>query len=387
MRRVKLILCFSLILIITGCVKVEDKSNNYKENETTYVENNEDEDLLYNKIKDMSIEEKIGQMIISGFEGYEYNEGLDRLLNEYKVGGVILFARNIRDSSQMSNLTELLQASNKSIPIFISIDEEGGRVSRLPEEAEKFPSAFTIGQINDEQTAYENGKEIGDVLKNLGINLDYAPVLDIYSNDRNTVIGDRAFGTEESIVSKMGIATMKGIEESNVVPVVKHFPGHGDTEVDSHYGLPIVYKSLEELQNFEFVPFKNAIDNECDVIMVGHIILNKIDNENPASLSKVIIQDILRSTLGFKKVIVTDDMSMGAITNTMSIEEACIKSIKAGCDILLLGNAYDEIEDVINSIKLEVESGNIDEKDIEESVSRILELKKKYGIMEGKNEY
>lgn len=378
-----------LLFLLTGCCYTKDnKINNSISNDEKKNINDTDEiireekELINDKINSMTLDEKIGQMIITGFDGSEYNDDMDRLINEYKVGGVILFARNIEDSSQMIELTRALQENNNNIPLFISIDEEGGRVSRLPDDIEKFPAAFDIGLINNDQTAYENGKEIGYTLKRLGINLDYAPVLDIYSNENNTVIGDRAFSKEESIVSTMGIATMEGIEDADIIPVVKHFPGHGDTEVDSHYGLPIVYKTLEELRNFEFIPFVKAIESRCDVIMVSHIILNEVDSSNPASLSKIVISDLLRKDLEFDKVVITDDMSMGAITSIMSIEEACIKSIEAGCDILLLGNAYEEIEQVINSIKLKLYNGEISEEQINKSVKRILELKKKYNMME-----
>ena len=385
----KRFLLLFLVFLLTGCgYKKDNEINNSITNDEKENINGTDEIMreekepIDDKINSMTLDEKIGQMIITGFNGSEYNDDMDRLINEYKVGGVILFARNIEDSNQMIDLTRALQENNNNLPLFISIDEEGGRVSRLPDDVEKFPSAFTIGLINDQQTAYENGKEIGYTLKRLGINLDYAPVLDIYSNENNTVIGDRAFSKEESIVSTMGIATMEGIEDADIIPVVKHFPGHGDTEVDSHYGLPIVYKTLEELRNFEFIPFVKAIESGCDVIMVSHIILNEVDSINPASLSKIVISDLLRKDLEFDKVVITDDMSMGAITSIMSIEEACIKSIEAGCDILLLGNAYEEIEQVINSIKLKLYNGEISEEQINKSVKRILELKKKYNMME-----
>ena len=385
----KRFLLLFLVFLLTGCgYKKDNEINNSITNDEKENINGTDEIMreekepIDDKINSMTLDEKIGQMIITGFNGSEYNDDMDRLINEYKVGGVILFARNIEDSNQMIDLTRALQENNNNLPLFISIDEEGGRVSRLPDDVEKFPSAFTIGLINDQQTAYENGKEIGYTLKRLGINLDYAPVLDIYSNENNTVIGDRAFSTEESIVSTMGIATMEGIEDADIIPVVKHFPGHGDTEVDSHYGLPIVYKTLEELRNFEFIPFVKAIESGCDVIMVSHIILNEVDSSNPASLSKIVISDLLRKDMGFYKVVIIDDMSMGAITSIMSIEEACIKSIEAGCDILLLGNAYEEIEQVINSIKLKLYNGEISEEQINKSVKRILELKKKYNMME-----
>lgn len=385
----KRFLLLFLVFLLTGCgYKKDNEINNSITNDEKENINGTDEIMreekepIDDKINSMTLDEKIGQMIITGFNGSEYNDDMDRLINEYKVGGVILFARNIEDSNQMIDLTRALQENNNNLPLFISIDEEGGRVSRLPDDVEKFPSAFTIGLINDQQTAYENGKEIGYTLKRLGINLDYAPVLDIYSNENNTVIGDRAFSKEESIVSTMGIATMEGIEDADIIPVVKHFPGHGDTEVDSHYGLPIVYKTLEELRNFEFIPFVKAIESGCDVIMVSHIILNEVDSSNPASLSKIMISDLLRKDLEFDKVVITDDMSMGAITSIMSIEEACIRSIKAGCDILLLGNAYEEIEQVIDSIKLKIYNGEISEEHINKSVNRILELKEKYNVME-----
>lgn len=385
----KRFLLLFLVFLLTGCgYKKDNEINNSITNDEKENINGTDEIMreekepIDDKINSMTLDEKIGQMIITGFNGSEYNDDMDRLINEYKVGGVILFARNIEDSNQMIDLTRALQENNNNLPLFISIDEEGGRVSRLPDDVEKFPSAFTIGLINNQQTAYENGKEIGYTLKRLGINLDYAPVLDIYSNENNTVIGDRAFSKEESIVSTMGIATMEGIEDADIIPVVKHFPGHGDTEVDSHYGLQIVYKTLEELRNFEFIPFVKAIESGCDVIMVSHIILNEVDSSNPASLSKIVISDLLRKDLEFDKVVITDDMSMGAITSIMSIEEACIKSIEAGCDILLLGNAYEEIEQVINSIKLKLYNGEISEEQINKSVKRILELKKKYNMME-----
>ena len=385
----KRFLLLFLVFLLTGCgYKKDNEINNSITNDEKENINGTDEIMreekepIDDKINSMTLDEKIGQMIITGFDGSEYNDDMDRLINEYKVGGVILFARNIEDSNQMIDLTRALQENNNNLPLFISIDEEGGRVSRLPDDIEKFPAAFDIGLINNDQTAYENGKEIGYTLKRLGINLDYAPVLDIYSNENNTVIGDRAFSKEESIVSTMGIATMEGIEDADIIPVVKHFPGHGDTEVDSHYGLPIVYKTLEELRNFEFIPFVKAIESGCDVIMVSHIILNEVDSSNPASLSKIVISDLLRKDLEFDKVVITDDMSMGAITSIMSIEEACIKSIEAGCDILLLGNAYEEIEQVINSIKLKLYNGEISEEQINKSVKRILELKKKYNMME-----
>lgn len=338
------------------------------------------EDYIKEKIKSMSLEEKIGQMIVAGFDGKELNSEINKLVNELKVGGVILFSRNIEDSAQLKKLNSDISRLSKDIELFISIDEEGGRVSRLPNDISKFKSSKEIGDTKDTNYAYENGKNIGNTLAEYKFNMDFAPVLDIYSNPKNTVIGDRAFGSDEKIVSSMGIATMNGIKESGVIPVVKHFPGHGDTEVDSHFGLPIVHKSLSKLEKFEFVPFKKAIDEGCDAVMISHIILEKIDNENPVTLSKKVVTDILREKLGFSGVVITDDMHMKAITENFSIKQASIKSIKAGVDIILIGSDISSTKSTIEEIKKSVENNEISEKRINESVYKILKLKEKYGL-------
>lgn len=333
---------------------------------------------IKDKISKMSLEEKIGQMIIAGFNGKKLNYEINTLVNDLDVGGIILFSRNIENSNQLKKLTEDINNINKNIPLFISTDEEGGRVSRLPNDTTKFKSAKDIGYKGDTNYAYENGMNLGRTLKEHNINMDFAPVIDIYSNPKNTVIGDRAFGTDEKIVSAMGIATMNGLKREGVIPVVKHFPGHGDTDIDSHFDLPVVNKSLKQLENFELVPFKEAIDKGCDAIMVSHILVEKIDSKNPATLSKNIIYKLLREKMNFKGVVITDDMHMKAISNNLSIEEASVKSINAGSDIILIGSDIDITKSVIEKIKLAVKNNNITEDRIDESVYRILTLKEKY---------
>ena len=333
---------------------------------------------IKDKISKMSLEEKIGQMIIAGFNGKKLNEEINTLVNDLDVGGIILFSRNIENSNQLKKLTEDINNINKNIPLFISTDEEGGRVSRLPNDTTKFKSAKDIGDKGDTNYAYENGMNLGRTLKEHNINMDFAPAIDIYSNPKNTVIGDRAFGTDEKIVSAMGIATMNGLKREGVIPVVKHFPGHGDTDIDSHFDLPVVNKSLKQLENFELVPFKEAIDKGCDAIMVSHILVEKIDSKNPATLSKNIIYKLLREKMNFKGVVITDDMHMKAISNNLSIEEASVKSINAGSDIILIGSDIDITKSVIEKIKLAVKNNNITEDRIDESVYRILTLKEKY---------
>lgn len=366
-QKIVLGLIISLVFGILGCEStLNDIEKTYK--------NKSIEDFV-NK---MTLDEKIGQMIVAGFNGTDVNEELINLVNTNKVGGVILFKRNIETSEQLKKLNNNIDGLNKEIPLFISVDEEGGRVNRLPSDMENFPSAREVGLKNDKDYAYNNGKSIGESLKVTGFNMNYAPVLDIFSNPKNTVIGDRAFGSDVETVSTMGIATMKGIEEEGIISVIKHFPGHGDTSVDSHYGLPIVYKTLEELENFELIPFKKAIKEGCKAIMVSHILLDKIDKQNPSSMSETVITDILREQLGFDGVVITDDMEMGAITENFTIEDACVQSIIAGCDIVLIGSGNESIYNTIQAIKDSILNGKITEERINESVVRIIKLKNEY---------
>ena len=381
-RKVKnikfLMICALIMLFFTGCSgsSVQEEDNNIIEN------NNEIEevDKIKDKVESMSLEEKIGQLFIVGFEGEEINDEIVDLVKNQKVGGLRYFSRNIVDSNQIINLNNEIKAIEKDIPLFISVDEEGGVVSRVPEEFVKLPSSGYIGQFNDENLSYNVGKIIAKELNSLGFNMDFAPVLDIDSNPNNTVIGERAFGNNSEIVSRLGIKTMEGIKDGKIIPVVKHFPGHGDTDVDSHYGLPIVKKTLEELENLEFIPFKNAIDNGADVVMISSIILESIDNEYPATMSKKVTTDILRDSLGFDGVIATDDMTMGAIVDNYNLADAVIMSINAGSDLVLVCHGYDDIINSIVAVKDAVNSKIISEEKIDESVYRILKLKDKYNV-------
>ncbi|PYG89567.1 beta-N-acetylhexosaminidase [Ruminiclostridium sufflavum DSM 19573] len=334
------------------------------------------------QLRNMSMEEKIGQLVIVGADGYENNEHSRRLIENYHVGGFILFKRNIKDSNQMLSLLNSLKETNKAnkLPLFLSIDEEGGRISRMPDEFLKIPSNRIIGEKNDSSLSYRIGNIIGEELKMFGFNMDFAPVLDINSNPQNPVIGDRAFGSEAGIVTELGIQTMKGIQAQNIISVVKHFPGHGDTSEDSHVGLPRVNNDLERLYNFELVPFSAAIENRADAVMIAHILLPEIDAENPASLSKTIISDVLRSSMHFDGVVITDDFTMGAIEKNYDIGRAAVKSIQAGSDIVLVCHTFAKQETVIRAIKSAVSANEISMERIDESVYRIIKLKNKYSL-------
>lgn len=370
-------------LFLSGCSNLSPTlSPNIKNKNDVHNPKVKPVDTVQRKVDSMSLDEKIGQLVIVGFDGYTMNNNIINLISEHKVSGVILFRKNVENSNQLVSLINSLKTKNvkNRIPLFISVDEEGGRVSRMPYEIKKLPTNQLIGNRNDDDLSYNIGKIIGEELKTFGFNMDFAPVLDINSNPNNPVIGDRSFGNNPNIVNRLGIKTMKGMTYNNIIPVVKHFPGHGDTSVDSHVGLPVVNKDLTTLNNFELLPFKEAIKNNVDAIMVAHILLNKIDSKYPASMSKVVITDILRKKLKFHGVVITDDMTMAAIIKYNGIGDAAVRSFNAGSDILLVCHEYENELKVINSLKAAVQNKVISESRLNESVYRILKLKEKYNI-------
>lgn len=345
-------------------------------------EQKDDYDKISRQIAEMTLDEKIGQIFTVGFEGYEQDNQIEGMIKDCHVGGVILFRKNIKSPGQLLEVVNSLKSSNSNnkAPLFISVDEEGGRVTRLPDQITKLPSNEKIGKINNEDFSFSIGNILAEELKAFGFNMDFAPVLDIFSNPKNTVIGDRSFGNNAEIVSKLGVQTMKGIRDLGVIPVVKHFPGHGDTLEDSHVGLPSVDHDMERLETFELIPFKAAIDSGADAVMVAHILLRKIDSENPASLSEKIISGILREKIGFEGVVITDDMTMGAIGENYSMQEAVVRSFLAGSDMILVCHGYENQLEAINALKAAVQDGTVTEDRLDESVRRILALKHKYSL-------
>jgi beta-N-acetylhexosaminidase len=333
-------------------------------------------------LNEMNLDEKIGQMIFAGLEGTQPNNKMNHLINRYKVGGIIFNGENLVSPKQTIDYLNQIQLQNAGnpLPIMFGVDQEGGRIAKLPGKLKKLPTNQEIGKINDPSFSYEIGSLLGRQLTAFGLHMDFAPVLDVNSNPNNPVIADRSFGNNPDIVSSLGIQTMKGIQSQRIISVEKHFPGHGDTSVDSHFELPVVNKTRAELEKIELIPFKQAIANGADVVMVGHIMLPKIDPKNPSTMSEKIIQGILRKDLKFNGVVITDDMTMKAIINNFEIGQAAVQSVKAGSDIIMVAHDYDKIVTVIKALKAAVESGEISEERIDESVNRILELKKNYNV-------
>lgn len=336
----------------------------------------------------MSLDEKIGQMIMAGVEGTIPTKQTTNLIEDYKVGGVIFFSKNFtsyRQSIDLVNGIKRINSINK-IPLLLSVDQEGGRVTRLP-GLEKLPTNKDIGLQNNVELSSQIGTILAQELEAYGLNMNYAPVVDVNSNPKNPVIGDRSFGDNPALVSKLGIQTMKAMQDEHIIPVIKHFPGHGDTEADSHLELPRIDKSLKELHEIELVPFIDAIEEGADVVMVAHILFDKLDSKYPSSMSKPIITDLLRKELNFDGVVITDDMMMKAIAGNYGIGEAAVQSVKAGSDIILISGEYEDIVSTIKALKSAVENGEISNERIDDSVKRILSLKDKYDINHHQIEY
>ena len=355
------------------------------------------EEFLAYKLNNMSLSEKIGQMIIIDYRSVtEMTVDLEKILTQYNPGGFILFNRsNVVDFEQTRKLLDDIKNAT-NIKGFMAVDQEGGRVQRLSENVgfEKYPPMLEIGETKDPSRAFELGVKMGAELKSIGIDMDMAPVLDIFSNPKNTAIGDRAFGKTSEDVVNMAFAFSDGLNKEGIIPVGKHFPGHGGTLKDSHASLPFVDKDLNELNEFELVPFKEAVNKKLPGIMVGHLAVPKVTGDNmPASLSETMINGVLRTDMGYDGLIMTDSLKMKGlkdqtITNTLESpdenppladEDIYIRCVQAGNDFILMPQ---DINEAFNTIYRKVNEGLIPESRIEESVYRILSTKFDYGFFD-----
>ncbi|WP_139998667.1 beta-N-acetylhexosaminidase [Paenibacillus paridis] len=339
-------------------------------------------DPIAEKIANMTLDEKIGQMVLVGLEGTSMQEHSKEMIDSYHVGGFILYKDNITSAAQtLKFLNQLKQANqDNQAALWLSIDQEGGKVSRMPDDFKKLPPAADVGKAANANYTNLIGQALGEEVRALGFNMDFAPVLDINSNPKNPVIGNRSFGAKADTVITHGIVTMKAIQSKQVAAVVKHFPGHGDTSVDSHLDLPVVNKTLDELKGFELLPFEEAIRQGADAIMIAHLLIPKIDPDYPASLSKKMITGLLREELDYNGIVITDDMTMGGITEHFNVGEAAVDSVQAGSDIILIGHDYATQISVLKSLKQAARDDVLSKARLDESVYRILSLKNKYQL-------
>lgn len=336
-------------------------------------------------IHEMSLQEKIGQMILCGFQGTEPSEELEVLIAEYHIGGVIYFARNVANTKQVAELSSSLQGiaeRSGTVPLWISIDQEGGMVARITEGVALMPGSMALaaGDAGPE-AAYEAALISGKELRALGINLNFAPDLDVNNNPDNPVIGVRSFGESPELVAKYGSQAVRGFQEANVVATAKHFPGHGDTNVDSHLDLPTITHGEERIRAVELVPFIKAIDGGVDAIMSSHIYFPALESQKlPVTLSKTVLTGLLREELGYEGVIMTDCMEMHAISEHYGTVAAAVMAVEAGADLVLISHRRDLQIGAIAAIEQAVREGRVAEAQIDASVERLLALKVRRGV-------
>jgi beta-N-acetylhexosaminidase len=342
------------------------------------------EELVQETLRSMTKEQKIGQLIHVGMPGKAMSPAILKELQEHYAGGVILFAANMQDKDQLSSLTKSLQEAAldaTGIPLLISTDQEGGRVKRVGQwGVEQFPSAMAIGQADEVMLTEAVGFFTGLRLRELGIQVVLAPTLDINNNPENPVINTRSFGSDRAMVVRHGVALDRGLRKSGSLGSIKHFPGHGDTDTDSHLALPIIEKNLKELKEFELIPFEEAILQGAELVMSAHILFPALDKKRPATLSPAIINGLLRTDLGFQGLVITDAMEMDAIDQNYSTERAAVMALQAGSDILLLTSRGEVSDRMFNGVKEAIDSGELSMEQVNQSVLRQLRIKLNRGL-------
>lgn len=335
----------------------------------------------------MSLEQKIGQMIMTGVSGQAMSPETSALIRDYRLGAVVFFRENVRDPEQTLRFTQALQqaaiTSNSGIPLLIAIDHEGGDIFRFQQGLTHFPNPMALGATHSPELSRSVAAASAQELKAVGVNVSLAPVLDVNDQPLNPVIGLRAFAGYPDLAAEIGAAYIQGLQSNGVIAAAKHFPGHGSTTVDSHVALPFVDKSEAELDQNELVPFRAAVESDVAIMMVGHIALPQVDpSRAPASLSPAILQGLLRQKLGYQGVAMTDSMSMGAVAGDYTISQAAVLAVQAGCDLL----AYTSPEAAItarNILLSAARNGSIPLQRIDEAVRRVLLLKQRFGLFSG----
>lgn len=330
----------------------------------------------------LSAKEKIGQRIVAGFPGTEIDPELEELIFQYKIGNFILFKHNIVSATQLKDLCNRLQQlvlESTGLPAFITIDQEGGMVTRLEEDCVNIPGAMAIAATNNVMNAYQAGKITGEQLKVLGVNFNLAPDVDINSNMDNPVIGVRSYGDDPNKVAEYSVAMTKGLLDGGVLASAKHFPGHGDTNVDSHLGLPKVNKTLVELQECELVPFQAAINAGIPAITTSHIIFPELEPEDiPATMSRSIITDLLKDKMGFQGLVISDCMEMSAIQKYYGTIEGIKRAVKAGVDLIFVSHTRSYAKEAVTVLTAALEAGELSLEEVDASVEKILRYKEKY---------
>lgn len=392
-KAITLVLCITLLIgILAGCGSHKKKEKSAENTSTSKSSGELDDITLEGMVSDvlssMTLKEKIGQMFIVCTDSLDFDaetevtEKMQKKLEEYKPGGVIFFSYNIKNREQVKSMIADIQKT-ENIPLFISVDEEGGSVARIANSKQmhttKFPPMSEIGKSGDSKKAYEVGETIGKEIKELGFNLDFAPVADVNTNAENTEIGNRSFGSDVKTVSAMVSQEVKGLQSQGVSSTLKHFPGQGQCGEDTHKGYVDLNATIDRLRDVEFLPFKSGIKAGADLVMMSHVAVSQVTGkETPASLTKLMVNDILREELQFDNIIITDAMNMKVITKFYDADQAAIMAVQAGNDMILMPDNFEQaFEGVLEAVK----DGTISESKIDDSVSRILSVKIRRGII------
>jgi beta-N-acetylhexosaminidase len=339
-------------------------------------------------LQGMSLEQKVGQLMMVGFGGRTMGPEISRLLLDHHIGSVALYSRNISNTKQLAKLVrDVRKTMSQEIQPFVAIDQEGGNVVRVRTDVTVLPGAMALGATRDPVLAYLAGQANAVDLGLLGIDMNLAPVLDVNRNPANPVINIRAFGDHPKLVAKIGVWFVQGQQQAGMATVAKHFPGHGDTASDSHFSLPVTNLSLEHLRGIALLPFREAIDAGLDAIMTAHVRVPAVDDsDTPASLSKKVISGLLRGEMAYDGLVITDDLEMRAIAERMTVGQAAVQAVLAGADIVMVIWTPRKKHQVFEALVAAVKEGRISQSRIDESVRRILRLKAKRGTLDALSE-
>lgn len=316
------------------------------------------------------IRHQIGQLLMAGFPGASLTVELRALAREFSLGGVIYFARNVEEPAQVAEVSREIALLTTDLPPWVGVDQEGGRVARFKRGFTLWPPMATLGRSGDVDLARRFARAMAVELRAVGVTLDFAPVLDIFTNPKNTAIGDRAFARDAAEVSAFGVAVIEELQGAGLAACGKHFPGHGDTLADSHHDLPLVEHEPDRLRAVEFVPFRAAIAADVASLMSCHVLVPAFDEERPGTLSPAIVQGLMRDELGFDGLIFTDDMEMKAIAARMPVPDACVAAIAAGCDAVLVCSGNHDLQAAtIEALIRAVETGELPYARVEQALA------------------
>ena len=331
----------------------------------------------------VALHREIGQLALVGFDGFSVTPEVASLARQFDLGGIILFKRNVESPEQVAEIAWRARALSRDLPLWVGVDQEGGRVARVRAPLTEWPPMETLGRADSEELAGRFGTALALELTALGFSIDFAPVLDVLTNPQNPVInGGRAISGDPDTVSRIGAAIIRALQAGGVAACGKHFPGHGDTSVDSHFDLPLVEHPPDRLRAIDFVPFRGAMEAGVAGIMIGHLLVPAFDEERPATLSRAIVEGLLRDELGFDGLVFTDDMNMKAVAARFTPGGAAVAAIAAGCDVLLLCGTDAAVQaEVLEELIYAVEREELPWKRVEDALARQRAAKARFAAL------